>query len=109
MPTSDKTFFVRPGEVDPGRLGGLAKLAGSPFNLLGRWNSAQRGAKTFLLGSHLDTVRDAGKFDGPLGVLTLDEERMVQRRLSRQRGQHGGDLEGVGTSRPKAGLRPADA
>jgi allantoate deiminase len=25
--------------------------------------------KIFLLGSHLDTVRDAGKFDGPLGVL----------------------------------------
>ena len=27
------------------------------------------GAKTLLLGSHLDTVRDAGRFDGPLGVL----------------------------------------
>ncbi len=40
------------------------------FNLLGRWPSAQRDAKTFLLGSHLDTVRDAGKYDGPLGVLT---------------------------------------
>src|SRR5438445_3837619 len=26
--------------------------------------------KTFILGSNLDTVRDAGKFDGPLGVLT---------------------------------------
>src|ERR1043166_737365 len=26
--------------------------------------------KTLILGSHLDTVRDAGKFDGPLGVLT---------------------------------------
>ena len=25
--------------------------------------------KTLLLGSHLDTVRDAGRFDGPLGVL----------------------------------------
>src|SRR6266487_486432 len=29
-----------------------------------------RDAKVLLLGSHLDTVRDAGKFDGPLGVLT---------------------------------------
>lgn len=28
-------FFVRPGEVDKGRLGGLARLAASPFNLLG--------------------------------------------------------------------------
>ena len=40
------------------------------FNLIGRWNSTLRNAKTFLLGSHLDTVRDAGKYDGPLGVLT---------------------------------------
>ncbi len=27
------------------------------------------GSKTLLLGSHLDTVRDAGKYDGPLGVM----------------------------------------
>jgi allantoate deiminase len=39
------------------------------FNLIGRWESPKRGAKTFLLGSHLDTVRNAGKYDGPLGVL----------------------------------------
>jgi cytochrome c peroxidase len=31
-------FFVRPGEVDSGRLGGLAKLAASPFNRLGPYN-----------------------------------------------------------------------
>jgi allantoate deiminase len=30
---------------------------------------AHRKTKTLLLGSHLDTVRDAGRFDGPLGVL----------------------------------------
>jgi allantoate deiminase len=48
---------------------GLQVREDTAFNLLGRWNSAQRGAKTFLLGSHLDTVRDAGKYDGPLGVL----------------------------------------
>ena len=40
-------------------------------------------AKLLLLGSHLDTVRDAGKFDGPLGVLVaiasvreLDEKKL---------------------------------
>jgi allantoate deiminase len=49
---------------------GLQVCEDAAFNLLGRWNSKQRGAKTFLLGSHLDTVRDAGKFDGPLGVIT---------------------------------------
>jgi len=38
-------------------------------NLIGRYGAARPEAKTFLLGSHLDTVRDAGKFDGALGVL----------------------------------------
>ncbi len=38
-------------------------------NIIGRYPSSNSAAKTFLLGSHLDTVRDAGKFDGPLGVL----------------------------------------
>jgi len=49
---------------------GMLVREDAAFNLLGRWNSSQRHAKTFLLGSHLDTVRDAGKYDGPLGVLT---------------------------------------
>lgn len=39
-------FFIRPGEVDSGRLGGLARLAGSPFNLLGRYNDDTSGANT---------------------------------------------------------------
>src|SRR5258708_5138499 len=38
-------------------------------NLIGRYPAAKPTAKTLLIGSHLDTVRDAGKFDGPLGVL----------------------------------------
>ena len=38
-------------------------------NLIGRYAGRDERAKTFCLGSHLDTVRDAGKFDGPLGVL----------------------------------------
>ena len=38
-------------------------------NLIGRYASDRSDAKRLLLGSHLDTVRDAGKFDGPLGVL----------------------------------------
>jgi len=49
---------------------GMLVRADAAFNLIGRRNSTRRGAKTFLLGSHLDTVRDAGKYDGPLGVLT---------------------------------------
>jgi allantoate deiminase len=38
-------------------------------NLIGSWRSANLKAKTLVLGSHLDTVRNAGKYDGPLGVL----------------------------------------
>ena len=49
---------------------GLEVREDAAFNLSGRWPS--RGnpkGKTLILGSHLDTVRDAGKYDGPLGVL----------------------------------------
>jgi allantoate deiminase len=38
-------------------------------NIIGRYEARSAGAKTLLLGSHLDTVRDAGKYDGPLGVM----------------------------------------
>jgi allantoate deiminase len=36
-------------------------------NLIGRYEGT--GGKTLILGSHLDTVRDAGKYDGILGVM----------------------------------------
>jgi allantoate deiminase len=38
-------------------------------NLLGRYEGATPDAPALILGSHLDSVRDAGKYDGPLGVL----------------------------------------
>ncbi len=38
-------------------------------NLIGRYEASSPNAKTMLLGSHLDSVRDAGKYDGPLGVM----------------------------------------
>ncbi|HSY43902.1 MAG TPA: allantoate amidohydrolase [Candidatus Acidoferrum sp.] len=38
-------------------------------NLIGRYEGERTNAKILLLGSHLDTVRNAGKFDGPLGVM----------------------------------------
>lgn len=38
-------------------------------NLIGRYEADHSGAKTLLLGSHLDSVIDAGRYDGPLGVL----------------------------------------
>jgi allantoate deiminase len=48
---------------------GMAVRTDAIGNLIGHYPAAQPDGKTLLLGSHLDTVRDAGKFDGPLGVL----------------------------------------
>lgn len=42
-------------------------------NICGRYEAANDGAQAVLLGSHLDTVRDAGRYDGMLGVLTAIE------------------------------------
>ena len=38
-------------------------------NIIGRYEAQQPGAKTLLLGSHLDTVQNAGRYDGILGVM----------------------------------------
>ncbi len=38
-------------------------------NVIGRYEAQQPGAKTLLLGSHLDTVQNAGRYDGILGVM----------------------------------------
>ncbi|MDF7660645.1 allantoate amidohydrolase [Erwiniaceae bacterium L1_54_6] len=42
-------------------------------NICGRYESATPGAPALLLGSHLDTVRNAGRYDGMLGVLSAIE------------------------------------
>jgi allantoate deiminase len=38
-------------------------------NVRGKLLSKAPGAKTFVIASHIDTVVNAGKFDGPLGVI----------------------------------------
>jgi OHCU decarboxylase len=38
-------------------------------NVCGRYQSPQPGAKTLMTGSHYDTVRNGGKYDGRLGIL----------------------------------------
>ncbi len=48
---------------------GLKVKVDAVGNLIGRGEGSRPGAKTLLLGSHLDTVLDAGRFDGALGVL----------------------------------------
>src|SRR6476620_3818866 len=39
-------------------------------NVCGRYESEVAGSPCLTLGSHYDTVRDAGKWDGPLGLIT---------------------------------------
>lgn len=39
-------------------------------NVCGRYEGTSPGLPCLMLGSHYDTVRDAGKWDGPLGVIT---------------------------------------
>jgi allantoate deiminase len=42
-------------------------------NAAGRYEGERPGLPCLMLGSHLDTVRDAGKYDGMLGVITAIE------------------------------------
>ncbi len=42
-------------------------------NCVGRYEGTPPGAPCLMLGSHLDTVRDAGKYDGMLGVVAAIE------------------------------------
>jgi allantoate deiminase len=39
-------------------------------NVCGRYEGEAAGAPCLMLGSHYDTVRDAGRWDGPLGLIT---------------------------------------
>jgi len=50
-----------PGRPDPGHRGGTGRSAPP--------RTPNPRPKTLLLGSHLDTVRNAGRFDGALGVV----------------------------------------
>lgn len=53
------------------RAAGLTVRVDAVGNLIGTTArpGTKSGRRTLLLGSHLDTVRDAGRFDGALGVL----------------------------------------
>jgi allantoate deiminase len=51
------------------RQAGMAVRLDAVGNLIGHYEAARADAAAFLIGSHLDTVPDAGKYDGILGVL----------------------------------------
>src|SRR5256885_15200360 len=49
---------------------GMAAHLDAIGNICGRYEGERPGLPCLMLGSHYDTVRDAGKWDGPLGVIT---------------------------------------
>lgn len=52
------------------REAGMAARMDAIGNVVGRYEGERVGLPCLMLGSHYDTVRNAGKWDGPLGVIT---------------------------------------
>jgi allantoate deiminase len=51
------------------REAGMSARLDAIGNVVGRYEGEKEGAPCLMLGSHLDTVRNAGKYDGMLGVV----------------------------------------
>ena len=52
------------------RSAGMVARLDAAANVVGRYEGAPGATKTLLIGSHIDTVRNAGWYDGNLGVVT---------------------------------------
>ena len=70
-----RTFLSEPMRAVHAELRGWLAAAGCAVrldgvgNLVGRYAGAEPDAPVLVIGSHLDTVRNAGRYDGALGVL----------------------------------------
>jgi allantoate deiminase len=51
------------------REAGLRSRIDAIGNIRGIWHAEDENARTLVIASHIDTVRNAGRWDGPLGVL----------------------------------------
>ena len=51
------------------RAAGMAVRIDAVGSVIGRYEARSPGAKTLLMGSHFDSVRNGGKYDGVLGIL----------------------------------------
>jgi amidase, hydantoinase/carbamoylase family len=51
------------------REAGLSVAVDPVGSVIGRYEAARPGSKTLLMGSHFDSVRNGGAFDGVLGIL----------------------------------------
>ena len=71
-----RIFLTREHRVAAERILGWMREAGMRAhldaigNVCGRYEGEVAGAPCLMLGSHYDSVRDAGRWDGPLGVIT---------------------------------------
>ena len=73
---------------DDGRASGCARRAWTSASMpsaicVADAEGSQPSAPALLLGSHLDSVRDAGRYDGPLGI--LDRHRSCRPFLRTER------------------------
>lgn len=67
------------------RAAGMTVSLDAAANVVGRYEGSAPGAAAFLLGSHIDSVRDAGRFDGPLGVIAAIQAVAELHRRGRRR------------------------
>lgn len=63
------------------REAGMSASLDATGTVVGRIEGSTTNAKTLLLGSHIDTVRNAGRFDGCLGVVAAIEAIAELQRL----------------------------
>ena len=101
---------------------GLTVWTDSCKNLHGEYRCGRPGAKTIYFGSHLDTVKEGGLYDGMLGIVAAVEafrdfkeylgengECYVNFHLLGTNGEEGNDLGGTFGSRAMTGLLDPDA
>ncbi|WP_423921641.1 allantoate amidohydrolase [Frigoribacterium sp. 2-23] len=76
LPGGVERVYLSPHHASVNRLAarwmteaGMTTWQDAAGNQCGRYEGFDPGAPALLLGSHLDTVRDAGRYDGILGVL----------------------------------------
>ncbi|WP_156840306.1 allantoate amidohydrolase [Novosphingobium aquimarinum] len=48
---------------------GMTVRRDAAANLIGRFEGAKPDAPALMIGSHIDSVRDGGRYDGPLGIM----------------------------------------
>lgn len=67
------------------RQAGMTTRMDDAGNIIGRYEAARPGASALVLGSHLDTVINAGRYDGMLGVVLaiqcVDALHRARRRM----------------------------